>query len=203
MSKVEISNLSIETSEVASLDSKLIALLERSLLRVQKYLRRSAGDPMFAQQMALAFGEATRIDLIKKDWLEGNFATMPSIEILTQEQLCGANGAFSGQTNRIYLSEEFLSRNATNVEVVAGVLIEEIGHWVDQLLNEEDSLGDEGAIFAALVLGESLSDEELAQLKAEDDHGILCVNGVDVAVEQQNLRVQSGMIRLLELLAMM
>jgi hypothetical protein len=192
MSKVEISNLSIETSEVASLDSKLIALLERSLLRVQKYLRRSAGDPMFAQQMALAFGEATRIDLIKKDWLEGNFATMPSIEILTQEQLCGANGAFSGQTNRIYLSEEFLSRNATNVEVVAGVLIEEIGHWVDQLFNEEDSLGDEGAIFAALVLGESLSPEVLASLRRENDTGVITVDGVDLVVEYQQFLGTSG-----------
>jgi hypothetical protein len=161
MSKVEISNLSIEESEGVSLDSALIDLLERSLLRVQKYLRRSAGDPVFTQRMAVAFGEAARIDSIKKDWLEGNFAMLPSIEILTQEQLCGANGAFSGQTNRIYLSEDFLSRNATNVEAVSGVLIEEIGHWVDQLVNEDDSLGDEGAIFAALVLGESLSDGHL------------------------------------------
>ena len=110
MSKVEISNLSIETSEGASLDSALIALLERSLLRVQKYLRRSAGDPMFTQRMAVAFGEAAGIDPIKKDWLEGNFAMMPSIEILTQEQLKGATGAFSGQTNRIYLSNVVLPK---------------------------------------------------------------------------------------------
>ena len=184
MSKVEISNLSIETSEGASLDSALIALLERSLLRVQKYLRRSAGDPMFTQRMAVAFGEAAGIDPIKKDWLEGNFAMMPSIEILTQEQLKGANGAFSGQTNRIYLSEDFLGQYTTNVESVAGVLIEEIGHWVDQLVNEEDSSGDEGAIFAALVLGEKLSDEALAQLKAENDAGIVIIDGKAVAVEQ-------------------
>lgn len=170
--------MSIEPSEDAPLDSTLILLLERSLLRVQAHLTRIGGDPLFAQRLVLAFGEGAKIDPIRKNWLEGNLAMMPTIVILSQEQMNGANGAYSGQTNRIYLSEEFLSQNSTNIEAVAGVLIEEIGHWVDQLLNQEDSAGDEGAIFAALVLGESLSDEALAQLKAEDDHGVISANGV-------------------------
>jgi hypothetical protein len=167
MSKVVSVGMSIEPSEDAPLDSTLIVLLEHSLLRVQAYLRRIGGDPLFAQRLVFAFGEGAKIDPIRKDWLEGNLAMMPTIAILSQEQMNGANGAYSGQTNRIYLSEEFLSQNSTNIEAVAGVLIEEIGHWIDQLLNQEDSAGDEGAIFAALVLGENLSDAELEQLKAE------------------------------------
>jgi Ca2+-binding RTX toxin-like protein len=192
MSEVESTGMSIEASDDAPLDSTLIALLERSLLRVRESLRRIAGDPMFAQRLVLAFGEGAKIDPIRKDWLEGNLAMMPTIAILSQEQMNGANGAFSGQNNRIYLSKEFISQNSTNVEAVARVLIEEVGHWVDQLVNEEDSLGDEGAIFAALVLGESLSDVELEQLKAEDDHGVISANGVDIAVEQQNFTGTEG-----------
>ena len=184
MSKVESTGMSLEASDDAPLDSTLIALLKRSLLSVQESLRRIAGDPMFAQRLVLAFGEGAKIDPIRKDWLEGNLAMMPTIAILSQEQMNGANGAFSGQNNRIYLSKEFISQNSTNVEAVARVLIEEVGHWVDQLVNEEDSLGDEGAIFAALVLGESLSDEALVQLKAENDAGIVTIDGKMIAVEQ-------------------
>ena len=108
--------MSIEASDDAPLDSTLIALLERSLLRVRESLRRIAGDPMFAQRLVLAFGEGAKIDPIRKDWLEGNLAMMPTIAILSQEQMNGANGAFSGQNNRIYLSKEFISQNSTNVE---------------------------------------------------------------------------------------
>jgi hypothetical protein len=65
MSKVESTGMSLEASDDAPLDSTLIALLERSLLRVQESLRRIAGDPMFAQRLGLAFGEGTKIDPIR------------------------------------------------------------------------------------------------------------------------------------------
>jgi hypothetical protein len=111
----------------------------------------------------------------------------PPIEIVSASEINGANGAFSGQTNRIYLSREYLLGNATNIAAIVRVLLEETGHWVDQFLNEEeDSAGDEGAIFAALVMGEHLSDQALAQLKTEDDSGVINVNGQLIAVEQQN-----------------
>ena len=37
----------------------------------------------------------------------------------------GANGAFSQQTNTIYLSREFLEQNAENLAVIASVLLED------------------------------------------------------------------------------
>ena len=63
------------------------------------------------------------------------------------------------------------------------VLIEEIGHFVDAQVNQTDTPGDEGAIFAAVVFGKSLSEEVLQVLKTEDDRGIIVVDGEAIAVE--------------------
>ncbi|MFM6521473.1 MAG: calcium-binding protein, partial [Microcystis panniformis] len=67
------------------------------------------------------------------------------------------------------------------------LLLEEYGHYVDGVLNSTDALGDEGAIFASLVMGESLSEEALAYMKAEDDRGVINVDGQAIAVEMANL----------------
>jgi len=52
--------------------------------------------------------------------------------------------------------------------------------------------GDEGAIFAALVQGESLDSGTLQALKAEDDHATITVNGEVIQVEQQNFTGTNG-----------
>ncbi len=91
-------------------------------------------------------------------------------------------------TGKIYLSGEFLAKNVGNVTAVAGVLLEEFGHFVDSQINSVDAIGDEGEIFADLVQGKALSQRELAQLKGEDDSAIVVLDGVVRAIEQ---RVQS------------
>ena len=172
---------------IADLSSDFLNLtaLEAAFLLVQQRLQNFALDTEFTQKMALAFGE----DFNGETWLNMDFAPLP-VQVLTRDELNGANGAFSSTTNRIYLAREFLQAN--EIEAIARLLLEEIGHKIDSLVNDADSAGDEGAIFAALVLGESLSDVELEQLKAEDDQGVISANGVDIAVEQQNFTGTAG-----------
>ncbi|MBE9258589.1 DUF4347 domain-containing protein, partial [Dolichospermum sp. LEGE 00246] len=161
---------------------------------VQQYLRKFATNPGFIDKMRLAFGESFEVETalsLAQAWQNQDFNVIPTIEFLSSAQLNGANGAYAVSTNRIYLSEAFLSAiangsEAISIEPLVGLLLEEIGHKVDSLLNSADSQGDEGAIFSALVQRESLSDAELGQLKAEDDRGFISLNGNVLAVEMQN-----------------
>jgi hypothetical protein len=60
------------------------------------------------------------------------------------------------------------------------VLLEEIGHAIDHRLNAgQDSPGDEGAIFSALIRGVDISAVETTQ----NDHHILLIDGQPIAVE--------------------
>jgi hypothetical protein len=90
----------------------------------------------------------------------------------------GNNGAPT-----IYLNADWAA-SATD-EQLRLVLLEEIGHHFDTLLNGEiDTAGDEGELFAKLFSGIELSAEERAAIEAEDDSTTLTIDGVEVGVEQ-------------------
>ncbi|MFM6871762.1 MAG: hypothetical protein ACKPKQ_17525, partial [Dolichospermum sp.] len=110
--------------------------------------------------------------------------------ILDSSILGNANGAYASSNNQIYLSANFVA--TSTAEAISAVLLEEIGHFVDAHINLSDSAGDEGAIFAALVQGNSLDTTTLQALKAEDDHATITVNGQNIQVEQQNFTGTNG-----------
>jgi hypothetical protein len=135
-------------------------------------LQTFAANPDFDDKMSLAFGEDWNRDIgdrLKQDWLSGNVSDMPEVQILPGDILTSANGAYSRETNTIYLSRQFLTENAQNPGAIADVLLEEYGHAIDATINTTDAAGDEGDIFSAVVRGETLSQGELLALKAEDD----------------------------------
>ncbi|HIK08062.1 MAG TPA: hypothetical protein IGS40_25820, partial [Trichormus sp. M33_DOE_039] len=183
-------NLVVESP--LSVDTTTLGTLEQALVLVQERLRAFADDSDFAQKMAVAFGEGAAVDFLRTTWLAGDFSIIPQIAIRNAADINGANGAYGVFTNRIYLSWEFLQANHGNPENLVGLLLEEIGHRVDSILNDDDSAGDEGAIFSALVHGESLGNEALAQLKAEDDSAVITIDGQAIAVEQQNFTGTNG-----------
>ena len=131
----------------------------------------------------LAFGDEIDVDSFKTSWQTGN-VTFPAIEIVSASTIDGANGAFSYQTGKIYLAEEFLLANQSDLGAIASVIVEEYGHYVDSQINSTDAPGDEGAIFAALVLGEELDEARLQELKEEDDSATVVIDGDKVAIEQ-------------------
>ncbi len=55
-----------------------------------------------------------------------------------------------------------------------------------------DTPGDEGAIFAELLSGESLSTQQLQALKAEDDTAYVTLNGQQIQIEQANFTGTNG-----------
>jgi hypothetical protein len=139
----------------------------------------------FWANLAIAFG--TSYDVVKatelrQQWQSRNFSQIPPIEVLSDEVLGTANGAYSSSTNKIYLSASFL--NTASSAAIINVILEEIGHYVDAQINLVDSAGDEGAIFSELVSGESLSSQQLQVLKLENDTAIVEIDGQQIQIEQ-------------------
>lgn len=159
----------------------------------QNTLSSLATTPDFLAKMQVAFGNSFDVEKAVKlasAWAQGDFSEFPEIEIRSEAEINGALGAFAAATGKIYLSREFVAKNAGNVTAVAGVLLEEFGHFVDSQINTVDAIGDEGEIFSDLVQGKALSQGELAALKGEDDSAIVVLDGELRAIEQAETKIE-------------
>ena len=153
----------------------------------EAYLKNFASDADFVTKMQLAFGDSYDLDSatnFARDWIVGDFSGFPVIKVRPAAEINGANGAFASATNTIYLSQEFISQN--DESLIATVLLEEYGHYLDSQINVLDATGDEGQIFAALVQGENLSQATLSGLLAEDDTANIILDGEAIEIEQQD-----------------
>ncbi|BAG00169.1 Calx-beta domain-containing protein [Microcystis aeruginosa] len=147
----------------------------------------------FWANLAIAFGasyDVVKATELRQQWKSRNFSQLPPIEVLSGEVLGTANGAYSSSTNKIYLSASFL--NTASSAAIINVILEEIGHYVDAQVNQVDSAGDEGAIFAELVQGNSLDVATLEALRAENDQTTIIVNGEIIQVEQADFTGTNG-----------
>jgi hypothetical protein len=140
---------------------------------VRRYLGQFAATAEFESTIASIFGtEIDRVQLVKirQDWLNGDFSIIPNIEILNSGELGTANGAYVASLDRILVSDRFLAQHLTDLEAISGLLLEEIGHKLDRVLNGNlDSPGDEGAMFRIAATGQTLSPPLLAGLRAQED----------------------------------
>ena len=164
-----------------------------SLSSVYDQLGNFANLENFWSLLETAFGSSYDLATaasFRSQWQSQNFSQFPQIEIVSNNVLGSANGAYSFSTNTIYLSEQFLA--SASQQSLVNLILEEFGHFVDAQINSVDSAGDEGAIFAALVAGESLDALILQALKTEDDHGFITVNGEVIQVEQQDYTGTNG-----------
>ncbi|AKV70102.1 beta strand repeat-containing protein [Microcystis panniformis] len=147
----------------------------------------------FWANLETAFGtsyDVVKATQLRQQWQSRNFSQIPPIEVLSDEVLGTANGAYSSSTNKIYLSASFL--NTASSAAIVNVILEEIGHYVDAQVNQVDSAGDEGAIFAELVRGNSLDVATLDALRAENDQTTIIVNGEIIQVEQADFTGTNG-----------
>lgn len=158
--------------------------IEKALQIAQNYLSNFASSADFNAKMQLAFGN-------HKIWEKADLIDFPTIEIRPAAEINNARGAFATATNTIYLSQELVDESRGNVGAITSVLLEEYGHYIDAQNNAIDSPGDEGELFADLVLGKGLSESELLGLWSEDDSAIVVWDGEGVSLEQANTRVQS------------
>ncbi|MBD2144906.1 Calx-beta domain-containing protein [Sphaerospermopsis sp. FACHB-1194] len=152
-------------------------------------LQEFAQSPDFQSQIHLVFGDnfnAGRLQDIHSQWLVGNLTALPQIEVLNSSVFpTGTLGAFSGETNKIYLNEELLSGG--NTELIKEAIIEETGHWLDKEINSTDTPGDEGELLAAFVTGKQLNPSQIADIKNQDDTTTIFVDGKSLIVEQSTV----------------
>jgi len=156
-------------------------LIQEVLPNAQLALQQFLVSPDFSNNIELAFGYGCNLELAHS--LVENLAAgqiVPNIQIIPQSQL-NADGAFGNNT--IYISQDLLNPHEANPSQAVNVLLEEIGHYIDDKINILDAPGDEGAVFAYLVQNRQLTATELTALKIEDDLGTLNINGENVAVE--------------------
>lgn len=173
-----------ENLEEQNLD--ILRSLEQTLQITATLLAEFACSKNFIANMKTIFGNNYASDLAH-DWAARKFL-MPPIQIRSKAEINGARGAFSRTTNTVYLSREFVVKNLSTPTIIASVLLEEIGHYIDSCTNEMETLGDEGAIFSALVQNQILTDRDLAQLTAEDDSAIIVLDGQNISIEQSEFR---------------
>ncbi|MTJ37239.1 Calx-beta domain-containing protein, partial [Dolichospermum sp. UHCC 0260] len=160
-------------------------ILNSALTLTYNQLSTFSGLDNFWQVFDTAFGtqyNRSGAEILRLQWLSGDFSQLPQVEILDSNILGGANGAYASSNNKIYLSANFLA--TSTAEAISAVLLEEIGHFIDAQINLSDSAGDEGEKFSALVQGQNLTTQELDRINTENDWANITVGGEQVAVEQ-------------------
>jgi hypothetical protein len=166
------------------------SVLAAGLTTVYQQLTTFAGLEIFWTNFDSIFGTAYNMAVaqsLRSQWQNGNFSQLPTIEVIDDEILGKARGAYGSSTNVIYLSDQFVA-TASQSEVDA-VILEEIGHFVDAQVNQTDTTGDEGELFSAIVRGINVSAAELVRMKGENDQAAIVVNRLAVAVEQSITQV--------------
>lgn len=136
-----------------------------------------------AGPLTTAFGPDLTLERFAEAVAELDASGWPRVVVTDRELLLGARGAYAASSDTIYLSREFLAASAGNDHAIQELLLEELGHALDARLNTRDSAGDEGAIFAHIALGDTLSPASLAELQREDDHGAVEIGSVPLQVE--------------------
>ncbi|MBG0744951.1 MAG: hypothetical protein IV298_16100, partial [Cylindrospermopsis raciborskii KL1] len=167
--------------------------LNRARILVMEELQGFAVRTDFWTVFEIAFGRSydrVQGEELRSQWQLGE-VLLPPLEVVSQQTLGTALGAYSISTGKIYLSEQFIV-NATPKDLVR-VILEEYGHHVDAQVNTLDSPGDEGAMFAALVGGDFLSLGVLDDLKTEDDTAWINLNSHSIMVERATL-ISSGRV---------
>ena len=138
-------------------------------------------------------------DTLRSQWQTKNFSLLPPIEVVSSRILGNARAAYGTSTNKIYISDSFLTASTTTPSAITAVLLEEIGHFVDAKVNKIDTKGDEGELFSNIVRGVTLSTSDLTRIQADNDWSKITLNrqifSVELAVPvvYETIKVASGL----------
>ncbi|MCX5968476.1 MAG: calcium-binding protein [Cyanobacteria bacterium] len=166
---------------VTSSSNDLLAALLPEWQRLLQAWSASGALTAAAQEALLLQAEPEPLKRLVSQWSQGDFSGLPPIVLLPASSMAGAAGAYASSTGTIYLNQDWLA-TASAAQAMA-VLTEELGHYLDGLLNAVDTPGDEGELFARLLAGEKLSTTDLVALRTQADQTQLVVNGQSIAAE--------------------
>ncbi len=170
-------------------------MVAEAVLKVRELLEGFAQKPEFEVEMGFAFGNSDageKADVLRAGLSGEDLEVLPEIEIVNRDLINGANGAFAGETETIYLAREFVSENLGDVGEIIPVIVEEFGHYLDGEINSIDAPGDEGEIFASFVLDQVLNSQELERLKTENDWATVNIDGRLIGIEQAEVSDSGG-----------
>ncbi|MEO1393281.1 MAG: DUF4114 domain-containing protein [Cyanobacteria bacterium J06634_5] len=163
-----------------AIDAKFEAAWEQAIATL------TTAAPETEAQLQAALGEQWTAQNITQVIIDG--ISELKLERLPVETL-QAKGAFAAETQTIYLADDWASTQS--LEAVVDVLLEEVGHFVDDQFGKTfgtaDTAGDEGAIFSALLQGKPLTPAALADLQAENDQGTITLGQQVIDVERASL----------------
>lgn len=151
---------------------------------IKENLNSFITNPNVDNLLDVSYGEEYQKNLAKsllENQIKEGFKDV-KINIINSNILNNANAGYAESFNTIFVGDNFIKSNS--VEVIAQVLTEEFGHFLDSKINPQDSKGDEGEIFAKLVFNQSLNSDELSILKQENDRAYIDINGELVSIEQ-------------------
>lgn len=168
------------------------ALAQATAALQQRFAAKASDKAAFDEMLRQAFGDrfdAAKAEAIRQQSLAGDFSWTPKVQVVDSQALAdlsgtqaagAAQGAYVAETDTIYLSRELLRSDPAQAQ---RILMEELGHGIDARINTSDAVGDEGEIFSKLMHGDRISAQEMADLKADNDHGVVNIGGRSVAVE--------------------
>jgi hypothetical protein len=151
------------------------AAKERLRNEAHNRLRAFATDVRFRDRLAVVYGssyDTGRADGLRQRMSAGDFSWVPEVVFVFNETMPHAASAFSAQENRIYLNKIILG-----TPIAAIAYLEEVGHYLDSVLRESDTPGDEGEHFMRLITGQPY------QQSARLDTGTMVVDGRLIEVE--------------------
>jgi hypothetical protein len=142
---------------------------------------RSSNTDAYNALLLKVFGASSEATTALQATLSGTGLGI-SLEIMPAANLSGLNAGYTNSDptgeERIYINEGWI-QTATASEIEA-VLLEELGHAIDTRLNGAiDTVGDEGAIFSALLKGLTPASTALT----ENDERLISLNGMTVSIE--------------------
>lgn len=160
--------------------SVLTSTLDVAYNNAQLHLQLLFSQPDWLDQVAIAFGDTfdrEKASQLASAFLSGELSLQDIAQVVPADALQGAIAVYDNNTGIILLSDVLVNTENIDPEAIASILLEEFGHYIDAQVNSEDTQGDEGEIFSAIAAGIPLTPEELDEMRAEDDRGLLVIDG--------------------------
>lgn len=149
----------------------------------EEFAAKAANKQEFDAFMQQVFGDKydkTMAEQFRQQALAGDFSFLPDVKFVDAETLHGANGAYSAEEGVVYINKDMA---ASDPAKAAQTFVEEAGAHLDAKLNTVDTQGDEGEMFRRVLSGEQLTQQQINEIRADDDHGTITVDGKQVQVE--------------------
>ncbi|MBM5794336.1 MAG: hypothetical protein FJ057_10480, partial [Cyanobacteria bacterium K_DeepCast_0m_m1_088] len=133
-----------------------------------------------SRALGISASDAAAASLFRA-WAEGNFQSLPALELVMPQTLGHAAAAYVASSGTILINSSCWAQSSS--DHIQAVLSEELGHHLDAQFNRHDTSGDEGELFAALLLGRTLTANQRRLIARDNDHGFIRHGDQIVAVE--------------------